>query len=49
VVRIDEIKAVPLGPILQRYVVPTVNEYLHREPDAPPKEVAANREQGGSP
>lgn len=45
VVRIDEIKAVPLGPILQRYVVPTVNEYLHSEPDARPEEVAAKNEE----
>jgi len=27
-VRIDEIKAVPLGPILQKYVAPTLNVYL---------------------
>jgi hypothetical protein len=28
-VRIDEIKAVPLGPILQRYVAPQLAPYLH--------------------
>jgi translocation and assembly module TamB len=28
VVRIDEIRAVPLGPILQRYVVPTLSSYV---------------------
>ena len=33
-VRIDEIKAVPLGPILQKYVAPTLAEYLKRPPPA---------------
>jgi translocation and assembly module TamB len=33
-VRIDEIKAVPLGPILQKYVAPTLSGYLH-PPAAP--------------
>ncbi|MET0391451.1 MAG: hypothetical protein ABW321_36085, partial [Polyangiales bacterium] len=39
-VRIDEIKAVPLGPILQRYVAPALAEYLRpAEPEQqePPK------------
>ena len=31
-VRIDEIKAVPLGPILQKYVAPALAEYLKRAP-----------------
>lgn len=36
VVRIDEIRAVPLGPILQRYVVPTLSNYVkpNKEPIA---------------
>jgi translocation and assembly module TamB len=32
IVRIDEIKAVPLGPILQKYVAPALAEYLKRAP-----------------
>ncbi|MET0340630.1 MAG: hypothetical protein ABW252_06490 [Polyangiales bacterium] len=43
VVRIDEIKAVPLGPILQRYVVPTLSSYLDPAPPEVPPEVAATR------
>lgn len=37
-VRIDEIKAVPLGPILQKYVAPSLSSYLTpaTEPPAPP-------------
>lgn len=33
VVRIDEIKAVPLGPIMQRYLVPTIADFV-RPPEA---------------
>jgi translocation and assembly module TamB len=34
-VRIDEIRAVPLGPILQKYVAPAISPYL--QPAAPSK------------
>jgi translocation and assembly module TamB len=34
-VRIDEIRAVPLGPILQKYVAPSLAEYLQPDQQAP--------------
>ena len=40
-VRIDEIKAVPLGPILQKYVAPALAEYLNRAPPVEAKPAQA--------
>lgn len=40
-VRIDEIKAVPLGPILQKYVAPALAEYLKRAPPLESRPAAA--------
>ncbi|HEY2734453.1 MAG TPA: hypothetical protein VGI70_10740, partial [Polyangiales bacterium] len=40
-VRIDDIKAVPLGPILQRYVAPTLSGYLKPGPEQSPTPLAA--------
>jgi len=45
-VRIDEIKAVPLGPILQKYVAPALAEYLRR---APPLDEPAAAPAGAEP
>lgn len=40
-VRIDEIKAVPLGPILQKYVAPALADYLKRAPPIETRPAAA--------
>ena len=40
-VRIDEIKAVPLGPILQKYVAPTLSRFWNPHATAPAADASA--------
>ena len=40
-VRIDEIKAVPLGPILQKYVAPTLSSFWNPHASAPAEDASA--------
>jgi hypothetical protein len=47
-VRIGEIKAVPLGPLLQRYVAPTVTQLLPARPEHTPPVLTGSTASSGS-
>jgi len=47
-VRIGEIKAVPLGPLLQRYVAPTVTQLLPPRPERKPVMTGPTASSGGA-